>query len=146
VSHAKGILHRDLKPGNVLLAPQAGGRLRATIIDFGLARITGRSQHSTNGLLVGTATYVCPELLNGHTIGQQADLWSLGAMLYEMLAGRLPFDADNRERLFYMICYEDPAPVTRFNPGLPEEADRARQSAGGYGARHRDGEPQRRPP
>ncbi len=74
--------------------------------------------------MIGTAGYVCPEILQGQPVGPQADVWSLGVMIYEMLAGRTPFDADNRERLFYMICHENPAPLTSVCPGLPAEADR----------------------
>jgi serine/threonine protein kinase len=123
-SHDQGILHRDLKPANVLLATYSDGSSRAMIIDFGLARIGGRSELTAPGLLIGTAQYVCPELLQGKPVGQQADIWSLGVMIYEMLAGRAPFDADNRERLFYLILHENPAPLTSVNPDLPEEADR----------------------
>jgi serine/threonine protein kinase len=139
-SHAQGILHRDLKPANVLLATYSGGGSRAMIIDFGLAQISGRSELTAPGLLIGTARYVCPELLQGQPIGPQADVWSLGVMIYEMLTGRTPFDADNRERLFYMICYENPAPLTSISAELPEEADRviAKTLQRDTNLRHRD--------
>jgi serine/threonine protein kinase len=123
-AHAKGVVHRDLKPSNVLLARQPDGSIQAKIIDFGLARIGGRSDLTESGQLLGTASYVCPEILKGQPVDQRADIWSLGVILYEMLSGVRPFDAEDRERVFYLICHESPPPLKAVNPDLSEEADR----------------------
>jgi serine/threonine-protein kinase len=124
VAHAAGIVHRDLKPSNVILARKSDGKTQATIIDFGLARVQGGKRLTELGRLIGTATYICPDLLEGKPVEAQSDVWSLGVMLYEMLAGRPPFDAENRERLFHLICHEDPERLDVVNPALPEEAGR----------------------
>ena len=123
-AHAEGIVHRDLKPSNVILTPGADGRTRATIIDFGLAQVNWDGRLTQSGRLIGTANYICPQLLRGESIAGQADIWSLGVMLYELLAGRPPFDADNRERLFGLICEQDPPPLRSVRPDLPEEIER----------------------
>jgi len=123
-AHDRGILHRDLKPANVLLAEYPDGNSRAILIDFGLAHMDGRSELTAPGVVIGTAQYVCPEALQGRPLGKQADIWSLGVMIYEMLTGRAPFDASNRERLFYLILNEKPAPPTNLNAVLPAELDR----------------------
>jgi serine/threonine protein kinase/TolB-like protein len=123
-AHAKGIVHRDLKPSNVILARQADGSSRAVIIDFGLARVSWDNRLTQPGRLVGTANYICPEFFQGKPIEELSDIWSLGVMLYEMLAGKPPFEAENLEQLFYQICHENPAPLTTVNPALPQEAVR----------------------
>ena len=123
-AHRQGIIHRDIKPGNIILASRAGRDPRVKIIDFGLARISGSTELSELGRVIGTAAYIAPEILQGQVIDQRADLWSLGVVLYEMLAGQPPFDAENRERLFYLICHEDPMLLTAVRPSLPDEAAR----------------------
>jgi eukaryotic-like serine/threonine-protein kinase len=123
-AHLRGIVHRDMKPGNVILATGRDGGAQAKIIDFGLARISGSSHLTERGGVVGTAAYIAPEILQGHAIDPRADIWSLGVMLYEMLTSYPPFDAENRERLFYLICNEDAAPLASVRPSLPEEATR----------------------
>jgi eukaryotic-like serine/threonine-protein kinase len=123
-AHQQGIVHRDMKPGNVILAASAEGELRAKIIDFGLSQIGGTSELTEPGQLIGTAAYIAPEILQGKVVDQRGDIWSLGVMLYEMLSGYPPFDAENRERLFYVICHEEAEPLTAVRPNLPEDAAR----------------------
>ena len=123
-AHRVGITHRDMKPGNVILAGDADGELRAKIIDFGLARIRDGSKLTEVGTLIGTAVYIAPEVLQGHAADERGDIWSLGVMLYEMFCGHPPFDAENRQRLFYMICHEEANPLTALCPDLPEDVGR----------------------
>jgi len=123
-AHANGIVHRDLKPSNVILTKRSDGGTQATIIDFGLAQVNWGDRLTQAGRLIGTANYICPQLLRGDTVSEQADIWSLGVMVYEMLTGRTPFDAENRERLFYLICNESPTPLNAVSPELPSEIGR----------------------
>ena len=123
-AHELGILHRDMKPGNVILARSGEGKRRAKIIDFGLSQIRGESELSEPGQLIGTAAYIAPELLQGRPADAREDVWSLGVMLYEMLSGRQPFEAENLERLFYAICHDEPEPLTAASGEIPENAGR----------------------
>jgi serine/threonine protein kinase len=90
-AHARGIVHRDLKPGNVWLTEEGV----AKIGDFGLAVMTDRSRLTREGMMVGTVSYMPPEQATGGDITPKADLYSLGAMLYEMVTGRPPFLGDD---------------------------------------------------
>ena len=115
-AHERGVLHRDLKPGNILLDAQ--GRPRVT--DFGLAKALGpeagaaRFPESVAGSPVGTPAYMAPEQVRGdRAITIAADIWSLGAVLYELLAGRPPFDADSAVETYRQILEDGPGSVTR---------------------------------
>ncbi len=92
--HRRGVIHRDLKPGNVILARSDDGRESVKVLDFGLARMTSNaaSLALTNpGSMMGTCSYMAPEQIEGAGTGQGSDVFSLGVMLYEMLTGKLPF-------------------------------------------------------
>ncbi len=114
-AHAHGIIHRDLKPGNVMFTT-AG---TAQIIDFGLVKMTGRSQLTKSNTSVGTVAYMAPEQGRGEEVGPTADIWSLGVILYEMLAGRLPFRGEFEAAMLYSIGNEDPEPLAKVCPGVP---------------------------
>lgn len=90
-SHHLGIVHRDLKPENVLLAEDGTARLA----DFGVARLTEGARMTQTGTKVGTPYYMSPEAWKGERIDEQTDIWSLGVMMFEMLAGKVPFDGDS---------------------------------------------------
>ncbi len=122
--HAAGIVHRDLKPDNVFLAREEDGDERAVIVDFGIARIGGTAETSRltqTGAVVGTPLYMAPEQARGGgAIDHRADLYSLGAILYEALSGSPPFDAETWPELFLKIFSQPPEPLQQRVPGLPQ--------------------------
>ncbi len=103
-AHEAGIVHRDIKPGNLLVTTDG----TVKILDFGLAKIEGISITRTDAT-PGTAAYMSPEQATGESVDSQTDLWSLGVVLYEMLTGRRPFEGDNSLALLYSIVH-DPTP------------------------------------
>ncbi|MGE3634042.1 MAG: serine/threonine-protein kinase, partial [Sandaracinaceae bacterium] len=100
-AHSHDVIHRDLKPQNVLIRDLAGGRKHATILDFGLAKFMDGSGPSANltktGLIVGTPAYMAPEQASGAHADQRADVYAAGVMLYEMFTGEHPFDGEGQE-------------------------------------------------
>ena len=113
-------MHRDLKPANVWIDDDG----RARLGDFGLATTEARSRVS-GGTLVGTVAYLPPEQALGEAAGPQSDLYSLGALLYEMLTGQPPFPGDDAVSIISQHLHADPVPPSRHNPEVPEALDRA---------------------
>lgn len=112
-AHACGVIHRDLKPDNVMLVTTAEGRLVVKVLDFGIALPTGEEARLTNtGAVVGTPHYMAPEQAQDRPITNQSDLFSLGVLLYEMLAGRLPFVADTPMAVLLKVITLAPPPIT----------------------------------
>jgi tetratricopeptide (TPR) repeat protein len=110
-AHAAGIVHRDLKPENIMVLPDG----RVKLLDFGLARQLDAQILTEEGMVVGTAAYMAPEQLEGQRTGTAADLWALGVVLYEMLAGRKPFGGE-RAGMVHSILYEEPPPLREARP------------------------------
>jgi class 3 adenylate cyclase len=119
-AHARGVVHRDLKPANVWIDDDGHARLG----DFGLATTEARARVS-GGTLVGTVAYLPPEQALGEAAGPQADLYSLGALLYEMLTGQPPFPGDDAVSIISQHLHADPVPPSRHNEKVPEALDLA---------------------
>ena len=131
-AHALGIVHRDLKPENVMLRPDG----IVKVLDFGLAKLAttaasradGNSTqtllHTDAGTVVGTVTYMSPEQARGQDVDARTDIWSLGVVLYELVAGRRPFAGPSRSDVVAAILDRTPDPLARFQPDVPPELQR----------------------
>lgn len=115
-AHKAGIVHRDIKPANVMV--DADGALK--IVDFGIARLAD-SQMTREGVLVGTINYMSPEQILGRPPDHRADIFAVGAVFYELLAGRKAFPGTIADGLFTRLCQDEPEPLAQFRPGLDPE-------------------------
>jgi len=112
-AHRHGVIHRDFKPHNVIVDDEGG----VTVTDFGIAR-AGASEMTETGSIMGTAQYLSPEQAQGHAVTAASDLYSIGVMLYEMLAGRLPFDGDSAVSIALKHLSEQPPPLSQLRPDI----------------------------
>jgi serine/threonine protein kinase len=114
-AHRNGVVHRDVKPGNLLVSESNVVKLA----DFGIARATGQTSITQVGSVLGTAAYLSPEQARGEEAGPQADLYSLGVVTYQLLTGRLPYEATSLSELALKQQREAPIPLQRLNPRVP---------------------------
>jgi serine/threonine-protein kinase len=117
--HGAGVLHRDLKPANIMLEPSPGPVERVVLIDFGFATFEGSAKLTLQGTVVGSLTYIAPERLRGEPTDQRADLYAIGVILFELLAGRPPFTADDDFDLIAQHLDIEPPHLHAIDPALP---------------------------
>jgi tRNA A-37 threonylcarbamoyl transferase component Bud32 len=116
-AHAQGLVHRDVKPANILLE---NGVERVKITDFGLARAVDDSSLTRNGVIVGTPLYMAPEQARNEAVDHRADLFSLGSILYALATGKPPFQAPSSLAVLRRVCDDAPRPIRQVNADVPE--------------------------
>lgn len=116
--HSQGIIHRDIKPGNILTEE---GTQNLYLADFGIARADTGSTLTQSGLIVGTPNYISPEQIKGKRIDSRADLYAFGAMLYELITGKPIFTGDSSMQILYKHVNEEPEPLANHMPNVPRE-------------------------
>jgi eukaryotic-like serine/threonine-protein kinase len=117
-AHVNTIVHRDIKPANLMFDPDNG---QVKITDFGIARVNNSSRTKT-GMVVGTPSYMSPEQVTGKRVDGRSDIFSLGVVLYQMLTGELPFQAENATQIMYQIATEPHPDILQTRPGIKRTA------------------------
>ncbi len=136
-AHEKGIVHRDLKPENIFLCTQGGIKDFVKVLDFGLAKVTEREMRpgsiilTQEGMVFGTPEFMSPEQAQGKTLDARSDIYSLAVILYEVLTGKLPFDAKSPMEFIQLHVQKEPIPLSQRVPGktFPPELDAAMAKA-----------------
>lgn len=131
-THQKGIIHRDLKPQNIMFNAEGD----TVLTDFGVAKVLYETTLTQRGTMIGTPAYMPPEQWRGETIDARADVYALGIILFEMLAGTLPFQGASPAHWIHLHTYENPPAITTLQPGIPSDVAWIINKAL---AKHRDG-------
>ena len=133
-AHEQGVVHRDIKPGNIILHNKASHiaidqplteRTEPVITDFGLVRIAQAATQTASGAVSGTPAYMSPEQAQGLRVDHRSDIYSLGVVLYEMVAGHIPFEADTSWTMIFKHISEPPPSITGISPAVQSVIDRA---------------------
>ncbi|HET7795836.1 MAG TPA: protein kinase [Rhizobacter sp.] len=122
-AHSKGVVHRDIKPSNIMCV---AGAQHVKVTDFGIAHVTSSSSQAQTrvGDVLGTPQYMSPEQTKGNKVDGRSDLFSVGIILYQMLAGQAPFKSDSIVALAMMIANDEPTPIQKLRPDIPQEMRR----------------------
>lgn len=129
-AHDLGIVHRDLKPSNIYLSRKRDGAEEVKVLDFGIAKVVGEQQGMTRltqtGMIIGTPQYMSPEQVEGMPLDHRSDIYSLGIIMYELLTGETPFQADTPFQLLMKHVKEKPVPPRKFRPNraIPEAVEK----------------------
>ncbi len=118
-AHEHGVVHRDIKPSNIMLLKNN----QVKVCDFGIARMASSLLHTRTGIILGSPLYMSPEQVQSETVDRRSDIFSLGVVLYEMLAGQSPFSGDSATSVMYHIVHDTAAKPSTLNPGVPEMLD-----------------------
>ncbi|UCH85672.1 MAG: protein kinase [Candidatus Latescibacterota bacterium] len=119
-THQNAIVHRDIKPGNLFITTDN----EVKIVDFGIAKLAGRTKITRTGRTVGTISFMSPEQARGGEVDPRSDIFSLGAVLYNMMTGRLPFEAEHEAAVIFKITSEDPIPLSDHRGDVPKALQR----------------------
>lgn len=127
-AHARGVVHRDLKPDNIMIEGIEGASERVLVLDFGIAKMTGGDQKweglTDEDMIIGTPNYISPEQCSGAVVDHRSDIYSLGVILYEMLSSVAPFAAPNTAATLLRHLQESPPPISRYRDDLDDRIER----------------------
>ena len=120
-AHGRGVIHRDVKPANIMVGEDA----HVTLMDFGIAKAMAGSSITRTGTMIGTPEYMAPEQFTGETVDARADVYALSIVVYEMLTGYVPFSGDTPVAVSHGHVYQQPAPPRQYNPHIPPAVEQA---------------------
>jgi serine/threonine protein kinase len=124
-AHDQGIVHRDLKPGNIIVTTGPDGEETVKVVDFGVAALEGSNRLTRPGVMVGSLSYIAPEVWEGHTADVLADVWALGVILYGCVTGTLPYRGEGFAGVYQAIRETTPTPPSEINPQVSKELEEA---------------------